>query len=107
MLIIAGNLPPGTALPSIRALAQDLSCSVITTRRAYQDLEREGLIQTKQGKGTFVAEIGEHFAQSYRHDQVKESFRMSIQLARQFHMKNEEILKVVQDLLKEVESQNE
>ncbi|RYD02113.1 hypothetical protein N752_27060 [Desulforamulus aquiferis] len=57
-LILSGQLSPGTALPSIRALSLDLACSVITTRRAYQNLENDGFIKTVQGKGTFVREIG-------------------------------------------------
>ncbi|SER74140.1 transcriptional regulator, GntR family [Gracilibacillus ureilyticus] len=58
-LVISGQLAAGTLLPSIRALSSDLSCSVITTRRAYQNLENEGFIQTVQGKGTFVRDIGQ------------------------------------------------
>lgn len=54
--IIAGQLRPGEALPSIRALAKDLKISVITTKRAYDELEAEGLIDTVAGKGCFVAE---------------------------------------------------
>ena len=54
--ILSGALPPGTALPSIRALARDLKISVITTKRAYDELESEGFIYTLPGKGCFVAE---------------------------------------------------
>ena len=54
--IISGELSPGDALPSIRALAKDLRISVITTTRAYDELEREGFIDTLPGKGCFVAE---------------------------------------------------
>ena len=53
--IISGALAEGEALPSIRRLAQDLQISVITTKRAYDELEREGFINTVGGKGTFVA----------------------------------------------------
>lgn len=53
--IIAGKLSPGEALPSIRALAKDLRISVITTKRAYEELEREGFLTTVPGKGCFVA----------------------------------------------------
>ena len=54
--IIAGVLTPGEALPSIRALAKDLKISVITTKRAYDELEAEGFLYTVAGKGCFVAE---------------------------------------------------
>ena len=54
--IIAGKLSPGEALPSIRALAKDLRISVITTKRAYDELEADGFLYTVAGKGCFVAE---------------------------------------------------
>lgn len=54
-LILAGDLQEGQQLPSIRALASDLRISVITTKRAYAELESQGLIETVQGKGSFVA----------------------------------------------------
>jgi len=53
--IIAGKLSPGEALPSIRALAKDLRISVITTKRAYEELERDGFLDNVPGKGCFVA----------------------------------------------------
>ena len=54
--ILSGALREGELLPSIRALAKDLRISVITTKRAYEDLERDGFILTQQGRGSFVAE---------------------------------------------------
>ena len=53
--IISGELNEGEALPSIRKLAQQLQISVITTKRAYEELEKEGFIDTVGGKGCFVA----------------------------------------------------
>ena len=55
-LILSGELPEGEALPSMRLLARDLRISVITTKRAYDELEAQGLIDTVAGKGCFVAE---------------------------------------------------
>ena len=54
----AGRLKPGEPLPSFRALAQELMVSVITVKRAYEELEREGIIHRRQGLGTFVSEDG-------------------------------------------------
>lgn len=54
--ILSGALEPGERLPSIRALADGLGVSVITTKRAYSDLEGEGLVETVQGKGCFVSQ---------------------------------------------------
>lgn len=56
-LVLSGRLPPGMPLPSIRTLAQQLTVSVITTRRAYEELEREGIIGTRPGAGSFVATL--------------------------------------------------
>ena len=54
--IVTGELQAGEALPSIRALAADLGVSVITTKRAYEELEKEGLIRSVAGKGFYVCE---------------------------------------------------
>lgn len=54
--IAAGELQPGEALLSIRQLARELRVSIITTKRAYEDLEKEGYIRTVPGRGTFVAQ---------------------------------------------------
>ena len=54
--ILNGELNPSEALPSIRMLAKDLKVSIITTKRAYEELEKEGFIKTVAGKGTFVSE---------------------------------------------------
>ncbi|MFN7874360.1 MAG: GntR family transcriptional regulator [Pirellula sp.] len=54
--VSAGDLLPGAELPSIRQLAAELQISIITIKRAYLELEREGVIRTRQGKGSFVAD---------------------------------------------------
>lgn len=54
-IIIKGELQEGELLPSIRGLARDLQISVITTKRAYDELEKEGFIETVPGKGSYVA----------------------------------------------------
>jgi GntR family transcriptional regulator len=56
--VAVGDLPPGTKLPSIRELAVALGISVITVTRAYLELERDGVIVTQQGKGSWVGEDG-------------------------------------------------
>lgn len=56
--IVGGELQPGEALPSMRLLAKDLRISVITTKRAYEELEREGFIISQTGRGSFVAPVG-------------------------------------------------
>ncbi|MFH1313179.1 MAG: GntR family transcriptional regulator [Candidatus Eisenbacteria bacterium] len=56
-LILAGDAPAGTMLPSIRSLARQERVSVITVQRGYENLERDGLIHSRRGKGFFVSEI--------------------------------------------------
>ena len=69
--IVTGELKSGEALPSIRALAADLQVSVITTKRAYEELEKEGLIRSVAGKGFYVCE--------YNTDYLKEKQFMMIE----------------------------
>jgi len=64
--IIAGELPAAAPLPSIRKLAHQLQISVITTKRAYEELEKEGLIDTVGGKGTFIAAQNPEFLRETR-----------------------------------------
>lgn len=70
--ILSGSLPSGEKLPSIRALANGLGVSVITTKRAYSDLEAEGFIATVQGKGSFVAAGNHELLRERRLRQVEE-----------------------------------
>ncbi len=64
-----GSIPPGEMLPSIRSLARDLQISVITTKRAYEELEKEGLIYSAPGKGFYVKETNPEFL---REQQIKQ-----------------------------------
>lgn len=66
MRVAAGDWQPGRELPSIRALAADLKVSVITVKRAYLDLETEGVIVTRHGKGSFVAEAQDRIQAAQR-----------------------------------------
>lgn len=77
-LIISGQLEEGTLLPSIREFASSLNCSVITVRRVYQDLESEGLLRTKQGTGTFVANVVAGERDKYKQDVVQKAVEEAI-----------------------------
>ena len=70
--IIDGTLEMGAPLPSIRALAKELRISVITTKRSYDELEREGFIDTVGGKGTFVADQNRELLREMRMRIVEE-----------------------------------
>ena len=97
--ILSGQLPPGTRLPSMRALAQDLSCSVITTRRAYEDLEGEGFIRTRQGMGTVVAQISEEKMAAYRREAVDAAFREAVRAGRRAGLTQEELRDILEEML--------
>lgn len=71
-LIISGKLNAGDALPSMRFLAKELRISVITTKRAYEDLERDGFIETVAGKGSYVAGMNTEFIRE-EHLRIAES----------------------------------
>ena len=73
--IIAGKLSPGEALPSIRALAKDLRISVITTKRAYDELEADGFLYTVAGKGCFVAEKNLQLVREGRLKELEDQIR--------------------------------
>jgi GntR family transcriptional regulator len=80
--IIAGDLREGEPLPSIRKLALDLQISVITTKRAYDELESEGFIDTVAGKGTFVAAQNAEFLREKRMKMVEEKMAAAVDEAR-------------------------
>jgi GntR family transcriptional regulator len=101
--ILAGVLPPGTRLPSIRALARDLPCSVITTRRVYEDLEREGFILTRPGRGTVVAEIPEEKMAALLREPIVRALREAIRAGRRADLPKEELHDLLEELLQEDE----
>ena len=97
--ILSGQLEPGTKLPTIRALAKDLSCSVITTRRAYHDLEGEGFIRTRQGRGTVVAQIPEEKMSAHRREAVDGAFREAVRAGRRAGLTEEELREILEETL--------
>lgn len=99
--ILSGSLKAGDALPSIRSLAKDLKISVMTTKRAYQDLEREGFIMTFPGKGSFVAERNQEFIREELYRQVEESIQKAISTAKLCGMSKNELLELVSMLVEE------
>lgn len=80
--ILSNELAEGEGLPSIRALANDLHVSVITTKRAYSDLEQLGFIETVQGKGSFVAGGNRELLREERLRQVEGLLERALSLAK-------------------------
>ncbi|WP_313960579.1 GntR family transcriptional regulator [Paenibacillus sp. 32O-W] len=102
-MILSRHLPEGMLLPSIREFAADLSCSVITIRRVYQDLEQEGLLYTRQGTGTFVARVSEEERERFRNVAVYEAFRQAVETGRQVQCSSDEMRSILDELLQETE----
>ncbi len=99
-LILAGKLKPGDSLPSIRKLAADLLASVITTRRAYADLEAEGLIVTRPGLGgTFVADLTPEDLERLKDGAVIGRLADAVRAGRNLGLPDKEIVKLLYDVL--------
>ncbi len=99
--IIAGKLSPGEALPSIRALAKDLKISVITTKRAYDELEADGFLYTVAGKGCFVAEKNLDLVREQQQRELEEHLRAAAALARSCGVSREELSEMLRILTEE------
>jgi len=102
--ILSGVLKPGTKLPSVRALAGQITCSVLTTRRAYDDLEREGLIRTRHGVGSVVAEISEEEIRAHRREPAAAAFREGILAGRRAGLTEEELRDTIEEALRSEEA---
>ena len=99
--IIAGELAPGEALPSIRALAKDLKISVITTKRAYDELEAQGFLYTVAGKGCFVAEKNLDLIREQQLRELEDHLTAAAALARGCGLSTEELTEMIRVLLEE------
>ena len=101
-LILSGELPEGEALPSMRLLARELRISVITTKRAYEELEREGFITTVPGKGCFVAPQNRELLREAQLRRVEEKLTQAIEEARRGAVSLEELKEMLTELYQEV-----
>lgn len=79
-------------LPSIRVLAKDLSISIMTVKKAYDALEEEGFIVTRQGKGSFVAEKNENVAREIVQKQMEEYMEAVVAIAKDHAIEKEDIM---------------
>lgn len=93
-LILKGELAEGTPLPSMRLLAKELRISVITTKRAYEELEREGFITTVTGKGSFVAGKNMELVREEYLRRVETLLGQSVDLAREGNIPFSEVLEM-------------
>ncbi len=99
--IIAGDLEEGDALPSIRQLAKDLRISVITTKRAYEELERDGFIDTVAAKGCFVAAKNIEMLREEKLREIEEHMREILRLAPACGLSDQDVLEQFRVIVEE------
>lgn len=100
-LILKGDLAEGEALPSIRNLAKELQISVITTKRAYEELENEGFIETVRGKGSYVAEENKELFKEKKLKLIEEKLEEAVTEANALGLTEEEVIDMVKILFEE------
>jgi GntR family transcriptional regulator len=99
--ILNGELEEHGALPSIRALAQELRISVITTKRAYEDLERDGFIYTLPGKGSFIAAQNKELVKEAQMRIIEEKFTEAIEVSKYINLSLEDLMEILKVLFEE------
>jgi GntR family transcriptional regulator len=99
--ILSDEICEGDILPSIRQLARDLRISVITTTRAYTDLEQEGFIAIVQGKGCYVLPKNSELIREQLLRKIEESFSTAVNAARTARLSREELIKMLDIILEE------
>src|SRR5690554_5170679 len=100
-MIISGELATGDQLPSMRMLAKELRISVITTKRAYEDLERDGFIYTVMGKGSFIADKNMEFVREEQLRIVEEHLTMAVEGAKAGGIALEELQEIMRMIYEE------
>lgn len=100
-MILAGQLSSGDALPSMRVLAKELRISVITTKRAYEELEREGFLVTQTGRGSFVAARNPELLREEQLRAVETHLQHAVHAARLAGLREDEFLDVARTLFQE------
>ena len=80
--VIEGRMTPGDALPSVRALSRELKISALTVKKAYDNLEEEGLIVTVHGKGSFIAAANQELLMEERRKELEKELEAAVQKAR-------------------------
>ena len=101
-MILRGELKAGDALPSMRTLAKDLRISMITTKRAYEELERDGFVESFTGRGSFVKAQNEELLRERVLAETEEYFAKGIQKAQDAGLTKEEMVETFRMLLEEM-----
>ena len=99
--IISGELEQDQMLPSIRGLAKDLRISFITTKRAYEELEREGFLYTVPGKGCYVAAKNVELLREENLKKIEEHMEQIVRLAASCHLSRAQLLEMMELCMEE------
>lgn len=102
-MILNGNLKEGDALPSMRLLAKELRISIITTKRAYEELEREGYIESYTGKGSFVKAVNREMVKETVIYEIEELFDEVLNKAELAKVSYDELSQILKTLYEERE----
>ncbi len=96
--ILSGELKSGTNLPSIRTMAKELRVSVITIKKTWDELEKNGYLRTVLGKGTYISALTEKTLEKKKYDLLKEIFSKNVMQCKTLDVSKEEIFEVIEDL---------
>ncbi len=99
--ILNGRIKPGDMLPSMRFLAKELRISIITTKRAYEELEREGFIESYTGKGSFVREFNVEILKEKVKCEIEGMFEQIIDRSEMADLSYEELIEIFQVIYSE------
>src|SRR4029077_19917942 len=98
--ISEGRLAPGSPLPSFRGLAEDLLVSVITVKRAYEELEREGIIYRRQGLGTFVADLADDRSREVKTARARELLQEALREATEAGLSDKDVFDLLHTVIR-------
>lgn len=101
-MIMSGELKPGEPIPSMRSLAKSIHVSVITVQRAYEDLQRDGFIETTVGRGSFVSAQNKDFIQEEQQKKVEEHLALAAETARESGIKLTKLIELLTLFYEEV-----
>lgn len=102
-MIMSGELAAGELLPSMRALAKSTHVSVITVQRAYEELQRDGFIETEIGRGTYVLAQNKEFYKEQQQKKIEEYLQSAIEIARENAISQDKLIEILKILYMEEE----
>ncbi|MCI8327265.1 MAG: GntR family transcriptional regulator [Lachnospiraceae bacterium] len=102
-MVMNGELQHGEPIPSMRALAKSLHISVITVQRAYEDLQRDGFIETTVGKGSFISANSKEFYQEEQQKAIEEHLLQAADIARRCGIQMEKLIELIKIFYQEDE----